>query len=245
MIHDKWVKAIHIVSIVLLTVCICVMSFAVVDRWLGRKYGARHKPIWSNRARTNALSAEEESRRHFIEMQRRIDELFTTAFRSFPECSPAIEPPEEDDLSPRVHLHRMQREIDRMFETAWRDMPSLATPFRMDDEWDTLHTMPAMDLKETPDAYIVSVCLPGIAKSDIRISIEGALLAISASHMSTNSTAESTRRNRWSFDRRIRLPEAPSRIEDITAMYENGLLRVTLPRAAKPPAPLAKEVSVR
>ena len=97
---------------------------------------------------------------------------------------------------------------------------------------------PALDLYESGDHFVAVVELPGMRKEDIDISLHDGTLTISGErkYESTNGeTAKRTERYVGTFRRSIALP---TRVDagKVSASYENGILKVVLPKAeeAKP-----------
>jgi len=97
---------------------------------------------------------------------------------------------------------------------------------------------PALDLYESGDQFVAVVELPGMRKEDIDISLHDGTLTIGGERKreSNNSeTAQRTERYVGTFRRSILLPTRvdPSKV---AATYEDGILKVTLPKAeeAKP-----------
>jgi HSP20 family protein len=97
---------------------------------------------------------------------------------------------------------------------------------------------PALDLYESGDHFVAVVELPGMRKDVIDISLHDGTLTISGERKreSTNGeTAQRTERYVGTFRRSITLP---TRVDagKVSATYENGILKVTLPKAeeAKP-----------
>jgi len=97
---------------------------------------------------------------------------------------------------------------------------------------------PAFDLYESGDHFVAVVELPGMRKDVIDISLHDGTLTISGEceqESSNGETAQRTERHVGSFRRSIALP---TRVDSskVTATYEDGILKVTLPKAeeAKP-----------
>ena len=97
---------------------------------------------------------------------------------------------------------------------------------------------PALDLYESGDDVVAVVELPGMRKEDIDISLHDGTLTISGERKreSANSeTAQRTERYVGTFRRSITLP---TRVDagKVSATYQDGILKVTLPKAeeAKP-----------
>jgi HSP20 family protein len=97
---------------------------------------------------------------------------------------------------------------------------------------------PALDLYESGDHFVAVVELPGMRKEDIDISLHDGSLTISGERKGESNngeTAQRTERYVGTFRRSISLPTRvdPSKV---SAIYQDGILKVTLPKAeeAKP-----------
>jgi HSP20 family protein len=97
---------------------------------------------------------------------------------------------------------------------------------------------PALDLYESGDHLVAVVELPGMRKEDIDISLHDGTLAISGERKresANDEKAQRTERYVGTFRRSISLP---TRVDanKVSAMYQDGILKVTLPKAeeAKP-----------
>ncbi|KAK9267297.1 hypothetical protein L1049_009720 [Liquidambar formosana] len=78
---------------------------------------------------------------------------------------------------------------------------------------------------ETPESHIYSVDLPGLRKEEIKVEIEDSIYLI----IRTEAIDESREPPR-SFMRKFRLPGMID-ISGISAGYEDGVLKVTVPRS--------------
>src|SRR5918992_4125469 len=96
--------------------------------------------------------------------------------------------------------------------------------------------VPAMDVAEKADAYLINVELPGVDPSQVEINFEQNVLTVRGTKPSsfdrTNSeyrvyTAE---RVSGEFERAVRLPEFVDS-DRIEASYSNGLLHIVIPKA--------------
>jgi HSP20 family protein len=97
--------------------------------------------------------------------------------------------------------------------------------------------VPALDVVEKKDAYLVFAELPGVSQSDLDISFEQNVLTIRGtkhSSIDANALGElrvyAAERTTGTFERSIRLPEYVDG-EHIGAEFTNGLLTVTVPKA--------------
>ncbi|GAB4163524.1 MAG: Hsp20/alpha crystallin family protein [Winogradskyella sp.] len=94
-------------------------------------------------------------------------------------------------------------------------------------------TLPAVNVLDHDEEYIVEMAVPGLKKSDFDISLDNQMLSISAELKTENedSNLNYTRREFGysSFKRTFSLPETVE-IDKIKAKYEDGILRVLLPK---------------
>ena len=103
------------------------------------------------------------------------------------------------------------------------------------------------DVKELDDAYELQADLPGCRKEDISLQIEGDILTIQAERSVSQETKDDAsgyvrvERSRGKYARSFNVSGIDT--DAVTARYEDGVLTVTLPKAA-PEAPAAKKVTV-
>lgn len=127
-------------------------------------------------------------------------------------------------------------------------MPSLFDRFLENDLFDwsnrnfskTNTTLPAVNIKEDDDGFEVEMSAPGLEKEDFNIELNNSVLTISSEKKVENETKEGqqfTRRefSYQSFCRSFNLPDTVES-EKIEARYENGILKLTIPKKeeAKP-----------
>lgn len=126
--------------------------------------------------------------------------------------------------NPFREVAAMQREMDRLFDQDWR----AARPATRN------HAL-ALDAYETDNAYVVFTALPGISPDAINVSIEDNVLTISgevaqpAFEEKDNARSLLLERSYGKFSRSIRVG-APVDSDKVEAAYENGLLKLTLPK---------------
>lgn len=104
---------------------------------------------------------------------------------------------------------------------------------------------PALDVAETGAGYSVNLDLPGVAKGDVKIAIDGRRVSISAQTQHEDTRKEGERviyreRSAASFARSFTLPEEIDQ-EASLARLDNGVLALTL---AKKRAAAAKQLTV-
>ncbi len=98
----------------------------------------------------------------------------------------------------------------------------------------------AIDLRETPEAFIVSASVPGVPPEDVDITVLGDTLRIRGERREESSEEASGRwivreRRVGSFERTIALPTS-IKADEATADFKDGVLTISLPKAdeAKP-----------
>lgn len=108
--------------------------------------------------------------------------------------------------------------------------------------------VPAVNITEQKDEYLVSVAVPGMKKNDFRIDVDGNMLMISSEKEETKEEKDKkfTRKeySYSSFSRCFTLPEEINK-EKIDASYENGVLKISLPRNESGKKPSAKQIAVK
>ncbi|MBS1916559.1 MAG: Hsp20/alpha crystallin family protein [Bacteroidetes bacterium] len=100
---------------------------------------------------------------------------------------------------------------------------------------ETNTTVPAVNIKETGDAYEVEVAAPGMSKKDFRVELNGNTLSISSEKSANNEEKnEHTYFRRefsyQSFQRTFELQKEVVDVDKIQAKYENGLLHLLIPK---------------
>src|SRR5439155_14852021 len=133
------------------------------------------------------------------------------------------------DLAPWSALDRwgnLRDELNSFFEMPF--WSGFARAGQLFTGWST-----ALDLYESGDNVVAVVELPGMRKQDIDISLHDGTLTISGERKRENTngeTAQRTERYVGTFRRSIALPTHVD-AGKVSATYEDGILRVTLPKA--------------
>jgi HSP20 family protein len=93
--------------------------------------------------------------------------------------------------------------------------------------------MPAMDLVETDDTFVLRADLPGLTEDDIKIEFEDRTLTVSGERKSEHESKKDgyvrVERAFGSFSRSLTLPQGVDP-EGVTANFENGVLEITIPK---------------
>ncbi|KAL1542127.1 17.8 kDa class I heat shock protein-like [Salvia divinorum] len=111
---------------------------------------------------------------------------------------------------------------------------SLSTEFPSSARETTAVANARIDWKETPEAHLFKVDVPGLKKEEVKVEVEdGGILQISGER----SKEQEEKNDKWhrierssgKFCRRFRLPEN-TKLEQVKAAMENGVLTVTVPK---------------
>lgn len=93
---------------------------------------------------------------------------------------------------------------------------------------------PALDLSETPDAFVVEAAVPGLKPEDLNVTFENNVLSISGTVRQNNESKERNfhrvERRFGSFQRSITLPNTV-KADAISASLEHGVLHLNVPKA--------------
>jgi HSP20 family protein len=128
---------------------------------------------------------------------------------------------------PFRELGTLQNEMNRLFNTVF-DAPSPGNGGSTLRRW-----MPAMDLVETADHFVLRADLPGMSQDDVKIEFEDGTLIVSgerkAEHEAKNEGYYRVERAFGSFSRSLTLPQGIDP-EAVTANFENGVLEIRVPK---------------
>jgi HSP20 family protein len=135
--------------------------------------------------------------------------------------------------------------------------PSLFDRFFDNDMFDwsnrnfsnTNTTLPSVNIKESNDDFEVEVAAPGLTKNDFKIELNHDLLTISSEKEVENETKEgqqfSLREFSYqSFSRSFTLPNTADS-EKIGAKYDNGILRIIIPKKEEAKPRPARKIEIR
>ena len=123
--------------------------------------------------------------------------------------------------------------------------------FKPWNEWFSnrnLVNVPAVNITETKTNYELSLAAPGMKKDDFKIDVDNNMLAISSEKEEKNeeATKKFTRKeySYSSFSRSFTLPDEIN-TEKIEARYEDGVLKVILPRKEEAKQASSKLITVK
>jgi HSP20 family protein len=114
------------------------------------------------------------------------------------------------------------REVDRLFDTFF------GTDREQGRRW-----VPAVDLVEAEDHFVLRADLPGMSESDVAIEIQDGTLAISGERRAEHEAHERgwyrIERSFGSFRRSLTLPDGVDP-DGISASFDRGVLEVRIPK---------------
>ncbi len=123
-------------------------------------------------------------------------------------------------------LYQLQREMNSLFEHRLSDDEEGAPVVTSD--W-----VPAVDVKEEDNRFLIVADIPGVDPDDIEVSMENGMLSIKgerhSEHEEEKEGYKRVERSSGTFYRRFNLPETAD-AEGITAQSRNGSLEVVIPK---------------
>jgi HSP20 family protein len=122
----------------------------------------------------------------------------------------------------------MQKEINRMFDSIFHgDLSDSTSAF-------TSAWIPAVDIAERENDFVVRMELPGVTKEDVKIIMQEGILTVKGEKKqekeSKGSDYHRVERSYGSFQRSFTLPTA-IKAENIDASFRDGVLNISLPKA--------------
>jgi HSP20 family protein len=113
---------------------------------------------------------------------------------------------------------------------------------------DTNTTLPSVNIKEDVNGFEVEMAAPGFEKKDFKIDLNNNLLTISSEKKIENETKEGQQFTRkeysyQSFSRSFTLPNTVDS-EKISAKYENGILKVAIPKKEEAKPKPVKQIKI-
>ena len=129
-------------------------------------------------------------------------------------------------LMPAPEFTSLRREMDRLFNRFWEDDGEDLPAIR---EW-----VPSLDFSETPDACMVRIEIPGMEPKDVQVTLQDNVLTVKGEKKEEFKQEDERfyrmERSHGMFSRSLRLP-TPVDGARVTAVFKNGLLTVTVPKA--------------
>jgi HSP20 family protein len=128
---------------------------------------------------------------------------------------------------PVRELSSLQNDMNRLFNTFF-DTTTPGNGGSVPRRW-----IPAMDLVETDDHFVLKADLPGLSDEDVSIDVEGDVLTVSgerkAEHEDRREGYVRVERPFGAFRRSLTLPEGVDP-EAVSASFDRGVLEVRIPK---------------
>jgi HSP20 family protein len=129
---------------------------------------------------------------------------------------------------PLREMATLQNEMNRLFGTFFDTPTTAVANGNVLRRW-----VPAMDLVETDEHFVLTADLPGLTEADVRIELEDRVLTV-AGERNTDAHAKKDgffrlERATGAFSRSLTLPEGVD-ADAISARFENGVLEVRVPK---------------
>jgi HSP20 family protein len=129
---------------------------------------------------------------------------------------------------PVRELNTIQNEMNRLFNTFFENPAQGGGQAAATRRW-----IPAMDLVETEDDFVLRADLPGVNESDVNIELEDNVLTVSgqrkAEHEERKEGYYRVERASGAFSRSLTLPEGVDP-ERVTANFDKGVLEIRIPK---------------
>ncbi len=107
--------------------------------------------------------------------------------------------------------------------------------------------VPAVNIRESEDAFILDLAAPGMSKKDFKINLDNNVLSISSEQkQEDDQTNERWTRREFaysSFCRTFTLPKSVD-LEKIKADYKDGILTVKLPKREEARVAINREIAI-
>jgi len=132
---------------------------------------------------------------------------------------------------PVREIDSLQGEMNRLFSTFF-DTPTTRAG-NGNSTAATRRWIPAMDLVETGEHFVLKADLPGITENDVNIEVENNILTVSGErkteHEEKHEGYYRLERATGAFARSLTLPEGID-AEAVSATFDNGVLEMRIPK---------------
>lgn len=128
----------------------------------------------------------------------------------------------------KVNNNPAQRSISNVFDEFFNEFPAFDGK-----EWNSNWNFPPVNIHDTANAYHLELSVPGRAKEDFKVNVENGLLTVSFDKKEEAKQEDyKTIRREFSyrsFKRSFNLDDSID-ANNIQAKYENGLLKLLIPK---------------
>lgn len=121
--------------------------------------------------------------------------------------------------------------------------------FDWSDSWSNDSTLPAVNIQESNDEFVVEMAAPGMKKDDFHVTLDNNILVISSEvehqNEENNQQGKYTRRefSYQSFKRSFHLPNTVE-VDKIKARYQDGVLRLVVPKKEEAKQKPPRQISI-
>jgi len=148
------------------------------------------------------------------------------------------------------------RTLVRQTGNLFPSLPSLLEDFFSRDWADSTlanmnhgFTLPAVNVQETNDDFILEVAAPGMKRDDFKVELDNNVLTISSNReeKQEDQNNENFTRREFSyqyFQRSFSLPENKVEGDKISARYVDGILHITVPKKDEAKVKPIKQISI-
>jgi HSP20 family protein len=148
--------------------------------------------------------------------------------------------------------------LARLSNPTFSSFPSLIDRFFEGDlmDWNNRNyaginsTLPAVNVRENDDEYQIEVAAPGMKRDDFKLHYDNGTLTISSERKEEKEEKKAERITRkefsyHSFSRSFNVPEDVVNIDQISAKYEDGILRIHLPKSEEVKPKPSREIKIK
>ncbi len=147
--------------------------------------------------------------------------------------------------------------LARLSNNVFPTFPSFFDKFFEGDlmDWNTSNysdsnsTLPAVNVKETENDFLIEVAAPGMKKEDFNVSYDNGRLTICSEKKNEKEEKEGEKITRkefsyQSFQRSFSISENVVNAEKISADYKDGILHISLPKREEVKPKPAKQIAI-
>jgi HSP20 family protein len=146
--------------------------------------------------------------------------------------------------------------IARLSDNLFPTFPSFFNRFFEGDlvDWNSSNfagtnmTMPAVNIRENKDEFLIDVAAPGMTKEHFRVNFDNGRLTISSERKEEKQEKEEKFNRKefsyMSFQRTFTIPDNLVNGDKVQAKYENGILHITLPKKEEVKPKPAREIKI-
>lgn len=123
-------------------------------------------------------------------------------------------------------------DIEKQFSKLGKDIQQFVekiTPFPAEEG----NFQPECDIIENPEQYVIAIDLPGLKKSQVKVSLKNHVLTVSGNReflLEEGETLKRSERKQGSFTRSFALPEEVD-TTSVSAKFKDGVLHIKLSKS--------------